>query len=122
MVDNNFDKIHDLAVKTAKMLNDHKGIDTVLIDVSQVSTWTSFFIITTVMSTGHLRGLVKELRNFLADQSVEIFHKHKQIDDNGWELMDCGDFIVHLMSQEKRDFYDLDKLWHQGDMITLEAR
>jgi len=63
MVDNNFDKIYDLAVKTAKMLNDHKGIDTVLIDVTQVSTWTSFFIITTVMSTGHLRGLVKE-RNF----------------------------------------------------------
>jgi ribosome-associated protein len=122
MVENNFDKIYDLAVKTAKMLNDHKGIDTVLIDVTQVSTWTSFFIITTVMSTGHLRGLVKELRNFLADQSVEIFHKHKQIDDNGWELMDCGDFIIHLMSQEKRDFYDLDKLWHQGDMITLEAR
>lgn len=122
MVYNNFEKIHELAVKTAKMLNDHKGIDTVLIDVSQVSTWTSFFIISTVMSTGHLRGLVKELRNFLADQSVEVFHKHKQIDDNGWELMDCGDFIVHLMSQEKRDFYDLDKLWHQGNLITLEAK
>jgi ribosome-associated protein len=119
MIGDTLEEVHDIAVRTAGLIEEHKGIDTVLIDVSQISSWTRYFIIATVMSSGHLRGLVKELRAFLTDQSVEIYHKHKQLDDNGWELLDCGDIVVHLMSEDKRRFYELDKLWHQGKFIEL---
>ncbi len=121
MIRDTQEEVHNIAVRTAELIEEHKGIETVLIDVSQVSTWTSYFIIATVMSSGHLRGLVKELRTFLAGQSVEIYHKHKQLDDNGWELLDCGDIVIHLMSEEKRQFYELDKLWHQGKFIGLDS-
>ncbi len=110
-----------LAVETAKLIEDHKGADTVLINVAEVNSWTDYFIISTAMSSGHLRGLVKELRNFLTEQQIEIRHKHKKIDDGGWELLDCGNIIIHLMSAEKREFYDLDMLWHNGKKIPTKT-
>ncbi|MCD4681514.1 MAG: ribosome silencing factor [Bacteroidales bacterium] len=113
--------LRNLAVETAKKIVDHKGTDTVLINVSEISSWTDYFLISTAMSSGHLRGLVKELRRFLADQNIEIQHKHKRIDDDGWELLDCGNLIIHLMSQEKREFYDLDMLWHGGKKIEIKS-
>ncbi len=113
--------LRNLAIETAKIIVDHKGTDTVLINVSEISSWTDYFLISTAMSSGHLRGLVKELRRFLADQNIEIKHKHKKIDDDGWELLDCGNIIIHLMSQEKREFYDLDMLWHSGKKISIQS-
>jgi len=113
--------LQNLAIETAKLIEDHKGTDTVLINVSEVNSWTDYFIISTAMSSGHLRGLVKELRKFLAEQQIEIQHKHKKIDDDGWELLDCGNIIIHLMSEEKREFYDLDMLWHNGKKIPTKT-
>jgi ribosome-associated protein len=113
--------LQNLAVETAKLIDDHKGSDTVLINVSEVNSWTDYFIISTAMSSGHLRGLVKELRKFLADQQIEILHKHKKIDNEGWELLDCGNIVIHLMSEEKREFYDLDMLWHNGKKIPTKT-
>ena len=102
----------------ADFIEDHKGADTVCIDVSEVSSWTGSFIITTVQSAGHLRGLIKELRSLLHTYGLDIQHKHKKISEQGWELLDCGEIIIHLMSQESREFYELEKLWHAGRTIT----
>ncbi len=107
-------------VKTiAAFIDDHKGLNTVCIDVSETSSWTSSFIITTVSSMGHLRGLVKELRSLLNQLQLDVFHKHKKISENGWELIDCGDIVIHIMSEEIRSFYELEKLWHNGRRISF---
>ncbi|MGM0431341.1 MAG: ribosome silencing factor [Spirochaetota bacterium] len=103
----------------AAFIDDHKGLNTVCIDVSEVSSWAGSFIITTVQSTGHLRGLVKELRSYIHSFGLDIRHgAHKKISEQGWELLDCGDIIIHLMSQEAREFYELEKLWHAGKSIA----
>lgn len=112
-------RMKDIAQRAARLLEDHKAVQTSLIDVSKVNTWTDYFIISTVMSSGHLRGLVRQLKDFFAGEDVEIFHKHKQLDGNGWELLDCGGIVIHLMSEEKREFYDLDKLWFNGEKVSL---
>ncbi len=115
------DTLKSLAQQTANLLADHKGENTTLIDVSGVSSWTSFFIITTVMSAGHLRGLVRELRHFLSGRQVEIQHKHRKIDTNGWELLDCGEMVIHLMSSDMREFYDLEMLWQSGEQLPFNG-
>ncbi len=53
--------LQNLAVATAKIIEDHKGTDTVLLNVSEINSWTDYFIITTAMSSGHLRGLVERV-------------------------------------------------------------
>lgn len=92
-------------------INDHKGIETKIVDVSHDCSWTDCFVITTVTSLGHLRGLAKELWEVIDSQGLTVNNRHKAVGDDGWELVDCGDIVIHLMSQEMRDFYSLEKLW-----------
>lgn len=51
---------------------------------------------------------------------------HKETDktgassSSGWTLIDYGEFIVHIMTPEKREFYNLDRLWRDAERIELE--
>jgi ribosome-associated protein len=42
---------------------------------------------------------------------------HKRDDDSGWLLLDCGSIIVHIMLEELRSFYELEKLWFDAPII-----
>ena len=105
--------IFEKAQTIAQFLNDHKGIETKVLDVSQECSWTDCFIITTVTSLGHLRGLAREIWSVLDSLDLSVNNRHKAVGDDGWELIDCGDIVIHLMSQEMRDFYSLEKLWQK---------
>jgi ribosome-associated protein len=110
-------KSRDAAIEVGRMIDEHKGNDTVVIDVHEQSSWTSFFVISTINSVGHLKGLTRQLKNLLSEQEVNVLHRHKRIAEDGWELIDCGFMVIHLMSEEMREFYDLEKLWFSGDMV-----
>ena len=101
------------ADKICEFLKDHKGQEVTLIDVSEECSWTDYFIICTVTSLGHLRGLAHEIWSEIDSVGLEVRNRHKAVGDDGWELIDCGDIVIHLMSQEMRDFYSLEKLWQR---------
>lgn len=108
-----------LVAEIAQFIADHKGIDPVVIDVSAQAGWTDYFIVATVMSLGHLKGVTRELWGFLKERHVEVLNRHKGVGDDGWELIDCGSIIIHLMSEELRAFYALEKLWHTGEKVDF---
>ncbi|MBN1410596.1 MAG: ribosome silencing factor [Spirochaetales bacterium] len=97
--------------KLAHMLEDHKGEDTIILDVRERCDWTDFFIITTVRSQAHLNGLLRHLYQFFNENGIQPLKKRKGNVDMDWVLIDCGDFVVHFMNEELREFYDLEKLW-----------
>ena len=101
------------AQKLCAFLEDHKGQVVTTIDVSEDCSWTDCFIICTVTSLGHLRGLAHEIWGEIDSLGLEVRNRHKAVGDDGWELIDCGDIVIHLMSREMRDFYSLEKLWQK---------
>lgn len=103
-----------------QLLEDHKGIDTVVIDVKEDCSWADYFIITTVRSQTHLSGLINHLNLFFKENHIVPINKHKEVKDQGWVLLDCGDIIIHLMEKELREFYELEKLWFKSK-IKLPA-
>jgi len=105
----------EIAQKVCNFITEQKGIDTILIDVSGNCSFADFFIVSTVSSMGHLKGVVHELWGFLNEQELTVADRHKSPEADGWLLIDCGDIIIHLMSQEMRDFYNLEKLWSIPD-------
>ncbi|MDR3200287.1 MAG: ribosome silencing factor [Spirochaetales bacterium] len=106
-----------LAQRVARAIEEHKGLDTVALYIGQRSSFTDCFVITTVTSDAHMRGLRKNILDYLAEEGVRPYHRKKSIGDEGWLVMDCGALVIHLMTQEKRAFYDLERLWFEGELI-----
>ena len=52
------------------------------------------------------------------DLGLHVNNRHKTPGDDGWELIDCGEIVIHLMSPDLREFYNLEKLWK----VTEESR
>ena len=99
-------------------LEDHKCSDVTIVDLGEGCSCADCFVIGTVSSVGHLKGVVHQLWNELLDLGLSVNNRHKTPGDDGWELIDCKDIVIHLMSPELREFYNLEKLWK----ATSEAR
>lgn len=109
--------IKDDVLSIAKELDDLKGDNTVALDISKESSWTSYFIITTCSSNAHLRGIVDVVRMKIHELGYSIKQNRKNPGRQGWVLLDCGDFIIHLMDKDSREFYELEERWFNSETI-----
>ena len=108
------------AIEIAKLMEDGKGKNVVLLNISELNSWTDYFVIVTVNSSTHWQGLFKDVKNYIKDNDLEIHLTNKKSPDgDDWNLIDLGPIVIHLMSEQARDFYDLEKLWHAGEKIDF---
>ena len=106
------------ALEIANLMVDFKGENVTVLDVSQLNSWTDYFVIVTINSSSHWKGLYKQVKDYAKQNDLEIKVPNRKIPDgDDWNLIDLGVIVVHLMSQEARDFYDLEKLWHAGEKL-----
>jgi ribosome-associated protein len=111
-----------LVLEIATLLEEHRGEDTMALDVRGISSWTDFILICTVRSQAHLKGLFDYLNAYLKEKKVEPINSHKKPGNHGWVLVDCGSFVINLMDREKRNFYELEKLWFKGLSIYHSSK
>ena len=108
----------DKALEIAQLMIDFKGEDVTVIDVSKLNSWTDYFVIVTINSSTHWKGLYKQVKDYVKQNDLEIHVPNRKTPDgDDWNLIDVGNIVVHLMSKEARDFYDLEKLWHAGEKL-----
>ena len=91
-------------------IDDMKGRDVVTIDVSDKSTITDTLIICSGNSKRHVSSIAENV----VVQSKAIGHAPLSVEgkESGeWVLVDLGEIVVHVMQDETRDFYQLEKLW-----------
>ena len=91
-----------------------------ILDISELSNFADYFIIVTALSRSHLKQLKEEIPYNLKKDTSELPNTVEGDPDSGWIIIDYNDIIVHLFSKEKRDFYDLERIWGQGKRIKLE--
>ncbi len=114
--------MEEKAREIAKLMEDGKGNDVTLLDISGLNSWTDYFVIVTVTSSAHWQGLYKQIKEYIKDNDLEIhLTNRKSPDGDDWNLIDLGAIVVHLMSESARSFYDLEKLWHAGKTIDFHA-
>ena len=108
------------AREIAKLMEDGKGKDVTLLDISGLNSWTDYFVIVTVNSSAHWQGLYKQVKEYIKENDLEIhLTSKKSPDGDDWNLIDLGAIVIHLMSEQARQFYDLEKLWHNGKIIDI---
>lgn len=100
-------------------LDDRKGEDIVVIDISQVSVVADYFIIANGSNENQVRALVDNVEEELGKAGFNV----KQREGYGlgsWVLMDYGEIIVHVFDKENRLFYDLERIWRDGKRVEID--
>ena len=81
-------EIEEKAEKIKAFLEDHKVRDVVVMDLTPGCSWTDCFVVGTVTSIAHLRGVVHQIWGLINELGLEVSNRHKSPGDDGWELID----------------------------------
>ena len=103
----------EIALAAIEALEDKKGEDIKVIDISEVSILADYFII----ASGNNRNQVQALCDNVEEKLGKMGVIKKQIEgyDNGnWILVDYRDIVIHIFDKENRLFYDLERIWRDG--------
>lgn len=93
-----------------KVLEDKKGRGITVIDLTKKSILCDYFILATATSRTHSQALEENLKYLLKQKNM--FTKSVQgAREASWIIMDYGDIIIHIFTEDKRGFYNLEKLW-----------
>ena len=105
----------DLCKKIVSVLDEKKGSDIIVLDISEISVLSDYFVL---VSADNVRQL-----DALKDALEEAVHLDKRKAEgessSGWILLDYKDVIVHLFDKETRSFYNLEKIWSDAKRVEL---
>ena len=99
-------------------LDEKKGEDIKVIDISQVSVLADYFIIANGNSESQVRALVDNVEEELAKAGYDMKQREGYGSGN-WILMDFGEIIVHVFDKENRLFYDRERIWRDGKQVEF---
>lgn len=99
----------DIILKT---LEDKQAEDVKVIEISERSSVADYFVIATGNSINQNKALSDYIKDDLAKEGYEI-NAVEGLREGNWILLDCGDIIVHIFTQNQREFYDIEDLWDE---------
>ena len=91
------------------VLSDRQAEDVVMLDVSQVASFTDYFVIATALNDRHMGALLNAFDKDLANEGLKFIRVEGDA-NSGWVLVDFGAVIVHLFTPPDREFYDIESL------------
>ena len=107
-----------IAYEVTKALDEKKGLDIKLLKIDKISTLADYFLICTGTSNTHVRTLCDFAEVTLQDLGETMLGREGHR-GNSWELLDFGTFVVHVFTEEAREFYSLERLWADAEVIPL---
>ena len=104
--------ITDIKNNIEKILDDNKAQNITSIDLKNKSYIADYMVIASGTSSRHLQALCEILITQLKKLGV-VNCRIEGKDSSDWKLVDAHDVIVHIFHPEKREFYDLEKMWSE---------
>ena len=109
-----------MAAMAVDALEDRKGEDIRVIDISQISTLADYFIIAAGTNHNQVQALADNVQEKLG-RAGYMTKNVEGYEGANWILLDFGDIIVNIFSREMRDKYDLEKVWGDCETINIET-
>ena len=95
-------------------LEEKKGENTKIINISAISVIADYFIITTGGSNSQMNALVDNVNEKMHKAGYPL-KQREGYGQGSWVLLDFGDVIVHVFDKENRSFYNLEHVWSDGE-------
>ena len=112
------DESRTMARLACDALEDKKALDVKVIGLEKISTLADYFII----ASGANRNQVQAMADNVDELLGRAGHQPKQVEgyqSANWILMDYGDIVIHIFDEENRLFYDLERIWRDGQSVEL---
>jgi ribosome-associated protein len=107
------------ALKIAvKAVDDKKGIDIVVLDISGVATFADHFLLCSGDSARQIQAIVDEVQQKMAAGGFRPAHVEGYTNAE-WVLLDYLDLVVHVFSKKARAYYDLERLWRDAKILDV---
>lgn len=114
----------DLTQKLAKIcqaIESKKGEELLILDISKICSFTDYFVLCQGNNSKQVQAICDAVREVLAKEEGLRPADVEGYEHAEWVLMDYLDFVVHVFSAPTRRFYNLEKLWSDGQEINSQA-
>ena len=108
----------EVALQVTRALDSKKGMDIKLLKIDKVSSLADYFLICTGTSNTHVKTLC-DYAEYTMEQLGEKMLGREGHRGNTWELLDYGSVVVHVFTEEARDFYSLERLWADAENVDI---
>lgn len=119
--DGNHMNSKDYALLAAETLDSKKAEDIIIFDIAEKSSIADYLILATGLNERSVGALIDEVEDRLAQEGLLV----KSIEgkkESGWILMDYGDIIVNVLTAEKRERYNIEKVWADCNTLSWEVK
>lgn len=110
----------EIALTCSKIAIDKKAENLKILDLSNISTFTDYFVICSAMVNRQVQAISDAIESKLRQEG----HKPRSIEgynEGRWVLIDLGDVVVHIFMDAVRSHYDLDSLWCDAPKIAVPS-
>ncbi|NNN18951.1 MAG: ribosome silencing factor [Acidimicrobiaceae bacterium] len=109
-----------MAILAARAASNKKATDPKVMDLGDLLGITDYFVVCSASNDRQVRTIVEEIEKSLKE-SVGIRPRAVEgLSNAAWVLMDYGDIVVHVMSDEARAFYAIERLWSDAQIVEWE--
>lgn len=113
----NQDKENLLAV-VVKALDDKRAKDIVALDMAGLSIITDYNVVTHGSSSRQINALAQAVLDAASQAGFDV-NRIEGKGSSSWVLIDLGEVVVHVFSEEERDFYQLESLWTEAPSVDI---
>ena len=110
--------VQEVAYAVTRALDEKKGMNIKLLRISEVSTLADYFLICTGTSNTHVKTLC-DFAEYTLEELGEPMLGREGHRGNSWELLDYGSIVVHVFTEEAREFYALERLWADAEVVDI---
>ncbi len=107
------------ACRVANVCDEYRGLETVVLDLTQVTPLFDYFVIT----TGKSRRQLHAIADHSDDAMAEVGSQRRSTSgyETEWVCQDYGDVVLHVFSPDARELYDLENLWADAPRVDWQA-
>ena len=112
---------YKLACIVARYLDDKIAKDISILNISKVSSFADYFVICSAQTNTQVKALTETLAEKVKSDFSRLPIGRENDVKNRWNLIDYGDVVVHILHQEERDAYAIEKFWNHAFSVPREV-
>lgn len=105
--------------KAVDTLSNRKAEDLTAIEIGNISIIADYFLLATGNSTTQVKSLAEEVEFQFSQIGIEPL-RTEGMRSGTWAVLDYGGLVVHIFHRETREFYNLERLWADGERVDIQ--